>query len=76
MRYNIMYNSIILSSRLFGSVFIFSTSLILINQQHIENKKMPLYVNVINGLTLVVSGSVFLCSIDLSLNNYFQKFIL
>ena len=76
MRYNIMYNSIILTSRLFGSVFIFSTSLILINKQHIENKKLPLYLNLINGLTLVVSGSVLLCSIDLSLNNYFQKFIL
>jgi hypothetical protein len=76
MRYNIMYNSIILTSRLFGSFFIFSTSLILINKQHIENKKLPLYLNLINGLTLVVSSSVFLCSIDLSMNNHFQKSIL
>ena len=58
-----MYNSIILSSCLFGSVYIFSTSLQSINRSFLENKKIPNILIIINGLTLIISGSVFLYGI-------------
>ena len=58
-----MYNSIILFSCLFGSVYIFSTSLQAINSSFLENKKIPNNLLIINGLTLIMSGSVFLYGI-------------
>ena len=51
-------NNIILSSSLFGSIFLFSTSLILINRALLEDKKIPNGVFIINGLTMIVSGSM------------------
>jgi len=57
-----MHNSIILSSCLFGSVFLFSQSLHLINMSFLENKKIPRELILINGLTFVVSGTIFICS--------------
>ena len=36
-----MYKSIILSSCLFGSFYLCSTSLLLINRSFLENKKLP-----------------------------------
>jgi heme/copper-type cytochrome/quinol oxidase subunit 3 len=61
-----MANSIILFSTLFGSVYLLSTSLILINKSLIENKRSPPELIIINGLTLVVSGYIF---ISVSLSN-------
>lgn len=58
-----MYNSIILSSCLFGSVYIFSTSLQAINRCFLENKKILNNLLILNGLTLIMSGSVFLYGI-------------
>jgi hypothetical protein len=52
-----MYNHIILSS-LFGSIFIFSTSLILTNRALLNDKKVPNEVFILNGLTMLVSGSI------------------
>jgi len=63
----IMHNSIILSSCLFGSVYIFSKSLETINMSFLENKKLPNRLIIINGLTCIVSGSVFLYSISSTL---------
>jgi hypothetical protein len=57
-----MYNSIILSSYLFGSVFLFSKSLELINRSLLENKKIPHKLILINGLTFILSGSVIIYS--------------
>ena len=54
-----MYNSIILSSCLFGSVYIFSISLQAINRSFLENKKISNNLIIINGLTIIISGSVF-----------------
>lgn len=51
-----MYNSIIICSCLFGSVYIFSTSLQLINGALLEKKKIPNNIIIIN----IISGSVFL----------------
>ena len=66
-----MYNSIITSSCLFGSVYIFSKSLKLINDLFLEPKiKYGLFI--INSLTLVISGSIFLYGVKncyYSLNN-------
>jgi hypothetical protein len=58
-----MYNSIILSSCLFGSVYIFSISLQAINRSFLENKKISNNLIIINGLTIIISGSVFLYGI-------------
>ncbi len=55
-----MYNSIILSSCLFGSMYIFSKSLESINTSFLENKKIPNKLIIINSLTCIISGSVFL----------------
>jgi hypothetical protein len=57
---NKMYNYIILSSSLFGSVYLFSTSLKLINRTLLENKKIPHTLILINGLTFGFSGSILL----------------
>ena len=53
-----MYNHIILSSSLFGSIFLFSTSLILTNRALLEDKKIPNGIFIINGLTMIASGSI------------------
>ena len=59
-----MYSSIILSSCLFGSVYIFSKSLESINKSFLENKKIPNKLIIINGLTCMFSGSIFLYSVS------------
>jgi len=55
-----MSNSIILSSCLFGSVYLMSKSLELINRPVLDNKKMPSELIIFNGLTFVVSSSIFI----------------
>jgi len=60
-----MYNSIILYSSLFGSYYLFSQSLGLINRALLENKKIPGELIIINGLTLVLSGSMIIYSFNL-----------
>ena len=45
---------------MFSSVYMCSTSLKLINQIMLENKEAPVMLNVLNGLSLVISGSVFI----------------
>ena len=52
-----MYNSIILSSYLFGSIYLFSQSLKLINKLQLKNKKIPRNLILINGFIFVLSGS-------------------
>jgi hypothetical protein len=57
-------NSIILSAGLFGSVYLCSTTLTLINMAHIENKKMPNKLIVLNGLTFIMTGSLVIYTIE------------
>ena len=64
-----MCNSIILSSCLFGSVYLMCKSLELINRSLLENKKIPHELIIINGLTFVASGSMFIYGFTL-LNKY------
>jgi hypothetical protein len=68
-----MYKSIILSSCLFGSfssslfcsVYLCAKSLELINRSLLENKKIPNKLFIINGLTFVISGSIYVYSLTL-----------
>jgi hypothetical protein len=62
-----MYNSIILSSCLFGSVYLCSLSLVLINISLLENKKIPKKLIIINGLVFVLSGSILVYSFSVNL---------
>ena len=55
-----MSNSITLCSCLFGSVYLMSISLGLINRTLLENKKLPRKLIIINGLTFLVSSSIFI----------------
>jgi hypothetical protein len=55
-----MSNSIILLSSLFGSVYLMSMSLGIINRSFLENKKIPHELIIINGLTFVASSSIFI----------------
>ena len=60
-----MYESIILSSCLFGSFYLCSISLGLINRALLENKKIPNKLIIINGLTFLVSGSIVVYNFSL-----------
>jgi hypothetical protein len=60
-----MYKSIILSSCLFGSFYLCSTSLELINSSLLENKKIPNELIVLNSLTFLVSGSIIVYNFSL-----------
>jgi hypothetical protein len=53
-----MYNHNILSSCLFGSFYLFSISLSLTNKALLEDKKIPNELFIINGLTMLASGSI------------------
>lgn len=61
-----MTNSVILFSSLFGSVYLLSTSLRCINKLMIKNERPPTGLIIINGLTFVASGYIF---IGVSLSN-------
>ncbi len=54
-----IYDSIIISSCLFGSVYIFSSSLQLINESFSRSKNLFM-LNTLNTLVTVVSGSIFI----------------
>ena len=62
-----MYNSILLSSTLFGSVYLFSKSLDAINSSFLENKKLPNKLIILNGLTCIISGYIFLHGVGCTL---------
>jgi len=65
-----MTNSIILFSSLFGSVYLMSISLGLINRSFLENKKIPRELIIINGLTFMVSSSIFIGATLLNLSHF------
>ena len=68
-----MYNHIILTSSLFGYIFLFSTSLILTNRAILEDKKIPNGVFIINGLTMLVSGSIIVYNFSLLNSSHFKS---
>lgn len=64
-----MYKSIIIACASFGSVYLSSISLCLINQTLLENK--PNYnLLVLNGCTFLISGSIFLYIVNSKLCTY------
>jgi hypothetical protein len=67
-----MYNSIILFSSLFGSVYLMSISLGMINSSILENKKLPQELIIINGFTFAISSSIFI-GVSLSNLSYFKS---
>jgi hypothetical protein len=67
-----MYNSIVLSSCLFGSVYLCSISLVLINRSILENKKIPNKLIIINGLVFLMSGSILIYSFSLLNLSHFK----
>jgi len=68
-----MYNHIILFS-LFGSIFLFSTSLILTNRALLVDKKIPNKVFILNGLIMFISGSIIVYYNFSFLNLFHFKF--
>ena len=58
-----MYNSIIIASALFGSVYLSSISMHLLNNALLENKPNNKLL-VLNGCTFLVTGSIFLYIIN------------
>jgi len=65
-----MYNHIILLSFSFGSIFLFSTSLILTNMTLLEKKNLQNEVFIINGLTMFLSSSIIVYNFTLYLSKY------
>lgn len=71
-----MHDSIVLSSCLFGSYYLFSVSLASINRAVLENKIMQpslialnsLTLGILNGLVLGMSGSMVIYSFSLLLD--------
>ena len=58
-----MTNSIVvISSCLFGSVYLMTKSLELINNHPFEDSKTKHGIIILNGLTFIVSGSIFVSS--------------
>ena len=64
-----MYNHIILSSCLFGSVYIFSISLALTNKALLEDKMLN-KIFIINGLTMLVSGSIVIYNLNTCMSHF------
>jgi hypothetical protein len=68
-----MNNHIILSSCLYGSIFIFTISLTLTNNALLENKKIPKKLYIINGLTMFASGSIVIYNFSLLNLSHFKS---
>jgi hypothetical protein len=68
-----MYNFIILSSTLFGSVYIHSKSLELMNISLSQNKKIPNKLIAINVLTFIMSSFTILYSYKIFYSSHFLK---
>ena len=70
-----MYKPIFLSCCLYGSVYIFCTSLTMINMSLLEKKKVPRELFLLNGLTFISSGFLFLHISAPALTRYFQNYL-
>lgn len=68
-----MYNNVILSSCLFGSIYLFSTSLILINKLFLKDIKTRKKLFVLNGLIMLASGSIIIYNFSKFCSNYLIK---
>jgi hypothetical protein len=57
-------NSIILSAGLFGSFYLCSTTLTLINLAHFEKIKMSNELIILNGFTFIMTGSLVIYTFE------------
>ena len=63
-------NNNILPSCLYGSVYLFATSLILTNKALLEDKKIPKELYILNGLTMLAFGSIVIYNFSLHLSHF------
>lgn len=68
-----MYNNIILTSCLYGSLYLFSTTLTLTNKALLEDNKIPNELLIINGLTMLASGSIVVYNFSLLISFHFKS---
>lgn len=68
-----MYNSIILTSCLFGSFYLTSISLGLINKTFLQSKKIRNKLIIINGFIFFLSGSIVLYNFSLLNSLHFYR---
>jgi len=59
-----MYDCIIVSTLSFGSIYIFTTSLKLINHSILMKKNISMPIYLLNGLTMIISGTTFIYIIN------------
>ena len=64
----IITNSIVLAACLFGSIYLFSTSLIGLNKKWLINQQVSLY-ELVNGTILILSGTVIITILYKDLSN-------
>lgn len=69
-----MEPTIILSSCILGSVYVFSSSLRLINESCLEERSVTDKVNVFNGTASIISGLIFVYSCYKA-NEYLSTFM-
>jgi hypothetical protein len=62
-----MYDCIIISSLSFGSIYLFANSLKIINDSVLQNKNIPMPLYLMNGLTMIISGTTFIYIINKSM---------
>ena len=68
-----MYNNNILSYCLFGPLYLFSLSLTLTNRSLLEDKKIPKELFILNGLTMLASGSILVYNFSLLNSCHFKS---
>lgn len=70
----VISDSIVLSARMFGAIFLFSASLIGINWKWIQQQKAEVSAfEILNGTIMVLSGGVIFCTSNKAFNKLFGK---
>lgn len=64
-----MHKTILLSGYLFGTVYLFSDTLKIINKMSTENKEIPNKLILLNGFTLAITGSLVLYNFKLAFSS-------
>jgi hypothetical protein len=62
-----MYDCIIISSLSFGSIYLFTTSLKIISHSILMKKNISTPIYLMNGLTMIISGTTFMYIINKSI---------
>ena len=68
----IISNSIIVSASLFGSIYLFSTSLIGLNKKLLKNESVSL-LELVNGSILIFSGTIIIITAHKAATKIFNK---